>query len=164
MKLYQTGEYYSQSLTRVQPYAYLLPREFDPAATGERRYPLLILLHGLTGGHKDWPTYTRIARYLSAYRLIVAFPNGGDGWYTNAVNDGERREDDLIQDFLPQLQDRFPLLPPGRAWRICGRSMGGYGAVKIALKYPMRFSSAFSHSGALERPMTAYQHPVFGEP
>jgi putative tributyrin esterase len=160
----QKGEYYSHSLSRWQPYAYLAPEEFCASRGGDRNYPLLVMLHGRTGCYLDWPTYTRIARYAAHYRLIVAFPEGGDGWYTNAMQGGERYEDDILQDFLPHLQQNLPLISAGRAWGIGGLSMGGYGAIKIALKYPLLFSVAISHSGSLERPMTTAWHPVFGDP
>ena len=157
----QTGSYFSQALDREQPYTYLLPYGYDP----ERAYPLLVLLHGWSSDHQGWTTYTRLARYVAAYDLIVACPDGGsDGWYTNAVHAGERREDDITMDFASHLKSRFALVPRGRGWGIGGLSMGGYGAVKIALKYPHMFSVAVSHSGAFEKMQTKKVHPVFGDP
>jgi putative tributyrin esterase len=159
-----TGEYYSQALRRLQPYACYLPRHRETGTEATQQYPLLVMLHGLNGNYLDWANHTRIARYLAPYRLIVVFPEGGDGWYTNAVQEGERCEDDLIQDFLPYLQRTLPLMPSGKGWGIGGLSMGGYGAVKLALKYPALFSIAISHSGALEKPNISTPHPVFGDP
>ncbi len=155
-----TGSYVSQALDREQPYTYLLPHDYDPART----YPLLVLLHGIGSDYRGWTTYTRIARYVAAYDLIVACPDGDSGWYTNAANGGERREDDIIQDFVGHLQATFPLVPPGKGWGIGGLSMGGYGAVKIAIKHPQFFGTAVSHSGAFEKMQTASVHPVFGDP
>ncbi len=159
----QTGTYYSNALGREQPYAYLLPpgAQANTGADGAR-YPLLVMLHGHSGKYTDWPTYTRIARYVRAYSLIVAFPDGGNGWYTNAYDGSERREDDLIQDFVPHLQNNLPLAPPGKAWGLGGLSMGGYGAVKLALKHPKLFSVGVSHSGVLKNLQTIPPHPVYG--
>ena len=155
-----TGAYFSQALDREQPYAYMLPTGYTP----ERSYPLLVLLHGLNSDYKGWTTYSRVARYVAAYDLIVACPDGGAGWYTNAANGGERREDDITQDFVGHLRATFSLVPPGHGWGIGGLSMGGYGAVKIALKHPHLFPVAVSHSGAFEKMQTATAHPVFGDP
>jgi S-formylglutathione hydrolase FrmB len=160
----QTGRYFSQALGREQPYAYLLPAETESLPTQERRYPLLVLLHGRDGGYQDWAANTRIARYAAAYSLCIAFPDGGNGWYTNAADGSARYEDDLIQDFLPHLQATLPVLPPGKHWGIGGLSMGGYGAIKLALKHPELFSLAVSHSGALEKWRVPEPHPVFGDP
>jgi S-formylglutathione hydrolase FrmB len=160
----QNRTYWSQALGREQAYVCLLPEEAAGSPTEGRRYPLLVLLHGLGGGPADWVTNTRLARYLAAYDLIAACPDGASGWYTNAFDGSARYEDDLIQEFLPHLQATLPLQPPGKAWGIGGLSMGGYGAVKLALKHPKLFSVAVSHSGAFALPMVKAAHPVFGDP
>jgi putative tributyrin esterase len=156
------GAYHSHALGREQPYAYMLPTSAGEDA--ERRYPLLLLLHGLAGNHLDWPTQTRLARYAAAYDLCIAFPEGGTGWYTNAYDGTADYEDDLVQCLLPHLQGTLPLLPPGRQWAIGGLSMGGYGAVKIALRHPRLFSLAVSHSGAFGMARSREPHPIFGDP
>ncbi len=157
-----TGVYTSRSLEREMPFAYTLPdaAEHEPNA----RFPLLVLLHGLNADHRSALTATRIARYASAYRLIVAFPEGGLGWYTNAADGTARHEDDLIEDFLPHLRSTLPLAEPRKAWAVAGMSMGGYGAVKLALKHGLLFGTAMAHSGAFEKPKTPEVHPVFGHP
>jgi putative tributyrin esterase len=161
----QTGTYYSQALGREQPYGYLLPYDLDSGPSDpEMRYPLLVLLHGRDGGYTDWVTFTRIARYLAAHELIVAFPEGDNGWYTNAVDGSARNEDDLIEDFLGQIQQSLPVVQTHQSWGIGGLSMGGYGAVKLAFKYPHIFSLAISFSGALEKPRMPEAHPIFGDP
>lgn len=96
--------------------------------------------------------------------MVVAFPDGGEnGWYTDGLN-GERYEADLLEGFLPSLQERVRLCPSGKAWGIGGFSMGGYGAVKIALKHSGLFGLALSHSGAFAITQTPEVHPVFGDP
>jgi len=150
--------YYSRALGRNQQYGCWLP---DDAGRGERRYPLMILLHGLNGDWRDWSQYSRIARHLAGQDIIVACPDGGNGWYTNAVNGGERYEDDIMGGLLPHLEASLPILP-GSARAIGGLSMGGYGAVKLALKYPREFRIAVSHSGAFDVTSRAQDHPVFG--
>ncbi len=156
----KTGVYYSAALACDQPYSWIAPTPRSP----EERFPLLVILHGLGGNHLDWSTHSRIARYAAAYRMVIAFPDGGDGWYTNAVQGGERREDDIIQDFVPHLQSIFPLRPPGSAWAIEGLSMGGYGALKLAMKHTDIFSVGVSHSGSVEKTSLPAIHPVFGDP
>jgi S-formylglutathione hydrolase FrmB len=156
---FEERSYDSRSLGRRQPYACFLP---PGAAHSGRAYPLLILLHGVTGDFADWARYTRLARYLQGEELIVVCPDGDEGWYTNGVNSGERREDDILEDLLPHLERTLPLLPwPARA--IGGLSMGGYGAVKLALKHPVAFRVAVSHSGALDITSRPEPHAVFGD-
>ncbi|HZT43455.1 MAG TPA: alpha/beta hydrolase family protein [Chthonomonadaceae bacterium] len=157
-----SGQYASRALGRMQPFAYYLPE--DSAGTEEPRYPMLALLHGLNGSYRDWPTHTRLAAYAAAMPLVIVFPDGGNGWYTNAAEGSARYEDDFVQDFLPHIQATLPVREPGRAWGIGGLSMGGYGAVKLALKYPQLFSVAVSHSGSFEKMRIPESHPVFGDP
>ena len=142
-----------------------------------RRYPLLLLLHGLTGNHLTWLTQTGLASYAARYSFFIVCLEGRESWYTNSVEmppDTDdlsspscpaygRYEDDLIQDFLPHIQAKLPLLPAGKHWAIGGMSMGGYGAIRIALTHGRLFSLALSHSGAFEYPQRQETHPVFGE-
>jgi putative tributyrin esterase len=154
-----TREYFSKPLSRSQPYACYRPAGSE---TSGRQYPLLVLLHGATGCWRDWGRYTRLARYLAGNQLIVVCPDGGDGWYTNAVADGERREDDIMNALLPHLEATLPIVQGG-ARAIGGLSMGGYGAVKLALKYPGQFQAAVSHSGAFDITTRPQPNPVYGD-
>lgn len=161
----QTACYFSNSLQRQQPFGYLTPPEWEGNLYSETlRYPLLILLHGVNGNYREWYEKTRVGAYLNSYKMVVVFADGGNGWYTNGVGEEGRREDDLICDLLPFVQSTLPVLPPGKAWGIGGLSMGGYGAVKSALKHPELFSVGVSHSGSLEKSLIPEPHPVFGHP
>lgn len=161
----QTGTYLSSALGCEQSYTYIAPAawngELDAVTT---RYPLFVLLHGRNSDHTQWARYTRLARYAAAYALVFVCPDGGNSWYTNAADGSARREDDIIQDFLPHIQETLPILASGKAWGIGGLSMGGYGAVKLALKYPRLFSLAVGHSGAYDKMKTPKPDPVFGDP
>jgi len=155
----QDLEYYSKALSRTQLYRCLVPKD---AGAQSRQYPLLLLLHGFGGTFRDWTTYTRITRHLAGQSLIVVCPDGGNGWYTNAADGSECREDDLIHDLLPHLEATLPVRT-GRKRAIAGLSMGGYGAIKLALKHPELFSCAASHSGAMDIAARGGSHPVFGD-
>ncbi|HLJ53831.1 MAG TPA: alpha/beta hydrolase family protein [Chthonomonadaceae bacterium] len=158
--LYEERAYHSASLHREQSYACMLP---DGAIASGRRYPLLVLLHGHSGGFRDWAACTRIRKYLAGRNLIVVCPDGGNGWYTNGVAGGERREDDIMEDLLPAVERELPVLPaPARA--VAGLSMGGFGAVKLALKHPGAFRIAASHSGAFAVTERPERSAIFGDP
>jgi putative tributyrin esterase len=156
----EVREYYSKSLGTTQKYRAILPQG---VAESDRTYPLLLLLHGFAGDCGNWLQLTRAARYLALYSIVTVCPDRDSGWYTNAAGDGERREDDIMLDLLPHLEAALPLKPyPARA--IGGISMGGYGAVKLALKHPRSFCLAVSHSGALDITGRPERHRVFGDP
>ena len=152
--------YFSKALDREQPYRALVPTDLEP---GEK-LPLIVMLHGYDADCSAWLTQTRAAAQLRKYRVAAVFPEGARGWYTDAFDGSARYETDVIQDLTEEILKRLPIKDPGPAWAIGGFSMGGYGAIKLALKYTHLFGTAFSHSGAVERMLKEDVHPVFGDP
>jgi S-formylglutathione hydrolase FrmB len=135
----------SSALGRTMRYRVLVPADYD---FSERRYPVLYLLHGLTGDYRDWTTRTNLADYSRALPLIVVMPDGENQWYTNAVNGGARFEDYVTGDLPADVVGKFRTVNSRYGRAIAGLSMGGYGALKIALKRPALYAVAGSFSGA----------------
>ena len=138
--------FHSPALQREMPYRVLLPAGYE---TSSRRYPVLYLLHGLDGRYTDWTERTKLAQHLSGLDLIVVTPEGANSWYVN-WHDGaaERWEDYLVVDLVAEIDARFRTDARREARFIAGLSMGGYGALRVALKHPRRYSFAASLSGA----------------
>ena len=157
-----TGSYFSNSLKKDQPFSYIVPESYSSGDSDA--YPLIVLLHGRDSHHYEWAKYTRLERYAATCEAVFVCPEGGNGWYTNSFDGNERYEDDIINDLIPNIRQNFRVMEPGRSWAVGGFSMGGYGAVKLALKHFKLFGSAFSHSGALEKAMQPKISPVFGDP
>jgi S-formylglutathione hydrolase FrmB len=87
--------------------------------------------------------------------LIVA-PEGRRSFYINSADGSVRYNDFLLQEFIPQIESKYRILP-GRAGRaISGISMGGYGALRFAFAHPELFSAVSAQSAALitESPQT----------
>ena len=108
-------------------------------------FHVMFLLHGLSDDHTIWSRRTSIERYVEGLPLIVVMPNGGRGFYCDAVQ-GFAYETALAEELPAIIEGYFPTKLP---WCATGLSMGGYGAAKLALKYPERFKSGHSQSGAL---------------
>lgn len=108
-------------------------------------YHVMFLLHGLSDDHSIWLRRTSIERYVQGLPLIVVMPDGGRGFYTDAVAGAKFFT--AIGEEMPAFIEHF-FRPEGK-WCATGLSMGGYGAIKLALRRPDRFVSAVSHSGAL---------------
>ena len=64
-------------------------------------------------------------------------PEGGSSYYTNAVDPPQDRyEDYIVKDLICDVERKFPVAA-GRSNRaIVGVSMGGFGAVNLALRHP----------------------------
>ena len=77
----ETVKFESKLVGKSLPYNVVLPADYDTSRT--TRYPVLYLLHGVSGHYTDWTTRTNLADYAAQYRLIVVTPEGNDSWYTD---------------------------------------------------------------------------------
>lgn len=135
-------------MKREMPYRVILP--FRYKAEKEKLYPVIYLLHGLTGHFNDWTERTKIAEYATEYRFIIVMPEGGDGWYTDsATASNDKYESYIIKELIPEIDRRFRTIANRENREIAGLSMGGFGAVKFGLKYPEKFALVGSFSGVL---------------
>lgn len=138
---------------KALPYRVLLPADY---ATSSKRYPVLYLLHGLTGNENDWWERSKLTDYAGRYHLIIVTPGVGDSWYANSAGDpAARYEDAVIKDLIPHIDAQYRTLAKREGRAIAGLSMGGLGALKFALRYPEMFAFAASFSGAFDVPLTA---------
>ncbi len=138
---FATIHYSSRSLRKASSFNVVFPEE--PAAP--RPWAAFYLLHGLSDDNTIWTRRTSIERYVAGWPMVVVMPDGGRGFYTNAV-EGDAYEDDLIKDVMGLVERTFPVKPDRSARAIGGLSMGGYGAIKLGLKHPEMFASVHSHS------------------
>lgn len=119
-------------------------------------FPTLYLLHGLSDDSTTWVRRTNVERYVEKLPLIVVMPDGGRGWYTDSItNPTAAVETFIVRDLIGFVDTVFSTVAERRGRAICGQSMGGFGAFKLALKHPGLFCAAASMSGAflLDRPL-----------
>jgi len=152
--------FHSASLNREMHYRVLLPANYDASA---ERYPTLFLLHGLYGDYKNWSTLTSLANYARNLKLIIAMPDADSSWYVDSATDSEDKyEDYIVQDFIKEIDTHYRTLPQRATRAVAGLSMGGYAAVKFALKYPSLFADAGGISAALDASADLDEtHPEF---
>ena len=144
----ETVQFQSTVINRTLPYNVILPTDYDTSKT--TRYPVLYLLHGLTGHYSDWVLRTNVADYAAQYRMIVVTPEGNDGWYTDsAIVSTDKYETYILKELLPDVQKRYRTIEARYGRGIAGLSMGGYGSIKFGLKSPSTFVFSGSMSGAL---------------
>jgi S-formylglutathione hydrolase FrmB len=137
----------SAALGRAITYRVLLPDDYGRSA---RRFPVLYLLHGLDGHYDDWSTRTQLAERARTLPLVIVMPEGEDSWYTNAADGTGRFEDYIDADLVRDVETKYRVIRARYGRAIAGLSMGGYGAIKIALKHPSLFAAAGSLSGAFD--------------
>ncbi len=138
----------SRLMNRDMPYRVVLP--FDHSTRNTKRYPVVYLLHGLTGHYDNWTDKTRLAKLAASQNLIIVTPEGDDGWYTDSSSKpNDKYESYIVKELIPEIDRKFRTIADRDHRAIAGLSMGGYGAIKFGLKYPEMFVVAGSFSGAL---------------
>ncbi|HWC35430.1 MAG TPA: alpha/beta hydrolase-fold protein [Mycobacteriales bacterium] len=127
----------------------LLPAGYDP----RRRYPLIVALNGLNTDYSWWADW-KLTDPLVPLHAIIVMPEGASGWYTDWWNHGERGgpswETYELDDVLPTILRRYPILPQRRYHALIGTSMGGMGAAYLGGRLPGFFGSVASLSGFVD--------------
>jgi S-formylglutathione hydrolase FrmB len=147
----QTVQFESKLVGKILPYNVLLPVNYNQLDSRTKRYPVIYLLHGLTGHYNNWLDNTRLVDYTAPYEFIIVMPEGNDGWYTDSVSlPTNKYESYILQELIPDVEKRFRAGSERESRAIAGLSMGGYGALKFGVKHPEMFVFAASLSGALD--------------
>ncbi len=143
-------QFFSTALDVTSSVNVILP-EFNQGtntnANQKRKAPkVLYLLHGYRGDHTGWIRKSNVERYAAGYNLAIIMPAVNHSFYCNEAN-GERYWD-YISEELPEVMHHFLNLSdkPEETY-VAGLSMGGYGAMRLALTYPERYAAAASFSG-----------------
>jgi putative tributyrin esterase len=111
--------------------------------------PVLYLLHGLSDDHTAWLRYTSIERYAAARGLAVVMPAAGRSFYADEAHG--HRYWEFVSEELPRVVGQFFQVSKEPADTfVAGLSMGGSGALKLALTHPERYAAAACLSGALD--------------
>ncbi|MBA3807027.1 MAG: esterase family protein [Solirubrobacterales bacterium] len=148
----------------------LLPEGYDQNSA--RRYPVLYLLHGggspsAPAGARDWTEAGGDAQAITAGQpLITVMPSAGNGgWYTNWYNPGAAAPQNWqtfhIEQLIPWIDANLKTIATKQGRAIAGLSMGGYGAMRYAARYPEKFAYAASFSGALNMLDPQQQRTIF---
>lgn len=139
-------EFHSEAMGQHVTYSLYLPD------VGEGPFPVLYQLHGLENSHATWINHSNIVRYAMGLPMAIVFPDSGTGAYLNWLGHdriGKRNyEDMIVKDITGHLKRHFNVTDG--PWAIGGLSMGGYGSMRIGLKYPEMFASIWSHSAKFE--------------
>lgn len=143
----------SKILNKEVAYSVYLPPGYQ---TSQRTYPVVYLLHGYTDDNTGWVQFGEINRYADKAisegtipPMIIVMPNADSSWYINSYDGKENYEDFFVRELVPSVEKQF-LIKGTRAYRaVCGLSMGGYGALILAMKHPELFVASAPLSAAV---------------
>ena len=148
--LLKTGTFY---FALTVEYCVALPADY--ATSAPARYPVLYFLHGLFESARSWSdrggkqTLDDLSSRGEVGKFLVILPDGGKTFYLNSLDGRDRYEDFFLQELAPAIDAKYRTLASPAARGISGTSMGGYGALHLAMRHPDVFGSASAHSAAL---------------
>jgi S-formylglutathione hydrolase FrmB len=151
---HRSVEYEAPSIDGKSNYGIYLPPGYDDAANRERTYPWVIWLHGFNenagrfhsggakvldtlAGEKAIPDLVLVAANASPRTLYLNGESGGDF------------EDLILKDLTAHVEANYRVAKEAERRAIMGVSMGGMGALKMALRHPDMFHAVAVHSSAI---------------
>lgn len=138
----------------VRKVSVYLPPGYD---AGTQRYPVIYYLHGFSGNHAMSPAMVEALDFaIASHRtrpVILVIPDQlttyGGSFYSNSTYFGNW-EDFTAGDLVGYMDQHYRTLADKNSRGITGHSMGGYGALKLAMHHPDIFGSVYALSpGAL---------------
>ena len=149
----QECEMQSDILDCTKKYCVYLPQGY---ADGDKVFPVLYLLHGLTDTQTAWRDKGNVCEIATglietgkAQEMIIVMPDAGttyDGYFNS---DGWCYEDFFFQEFIPHIESTYRVIPDRQHRAIAGLSMGGGGTTWYALNHSEMFSSAYAMSALM---------------
>jgi enterochelin esterase-like enzyme len=145
-----TDEIDSVALRQTRSYNLYLPPNWCELTD----LPLLIMLHGYGGNYTDWVDDGHIDEVADELILageiepiIILMPDGDDSYYIS----GEYGDYEpyIVFELINEVDSQYPTAATGESRSIGGYSMGGFGAMYLALLYPDKFSAVGGHSAAV---------------
>ena len=124
----------------------------------QSQFPVVYLLHGAGADEKWWTgrggaevTLNALIARGQIRPSIVVMPGNGKNWYVDSP--GEKAESAILDELLPYIEAKYRVSKERNARIIGGLSMGGYGALNLALKNADKFCAAMLMSPAAYDPL-----------
>jgi S-formylglutathione hydrolase FrmB len=137
---------------RDASYSVFLPPSYSQ---GDTRYPVVYFLHGLFNDHTSWTMdphgsipamVERLMQDGTLPEMVLVFPDGGRSFYTNQRDGSGDYEDFVVTDLPAFIEATYRVSGRRTSRAIAGTSMGGYGALKIGMRFPDRYVAVAAHS------------------
>ncbi len=145
-----TLQIYSPKMHKEVPCVVIVPDEYNQL---EVKYPVLYLLHGYSGNYLNWITQVpKLKDYVDEFQMIVVCPDGGyNSWYFDSPMDSSVRYESFMTKILvPYIDSSYRTLTDRNHRAICGLSMGGHGALYLAIRHPDLYGAAAAISGGVD--------------
>lgn len=156
-----TDSIHSDILDAYRQYTVYLPASYEKETA--RTYPVLYLLHGMSGVNTSWFNDQRCKDVMDqlvasgeAQEMIIVSPNAGGvvnkDWNGYFNMPGWAYEDFFYKEFLPHIEKTFRVKADKEHRAIAGLSMGGGGCTSYAQRHPEMFCSVYAMSALMNIP------------
>ncbi|HXQ25446.1 MAG TPA: alpha/beta fold hydrolase [Candidatus Acidoferrales bacterium] len=140
----------------------------------KQRYPVVYLLHGYTDNDDNWfgakhvfvDAPAAIDKSIAAdgaREMIVVMPSAYTVYmgsmYSNSVTTGDW-ESFIVRDLVSYIDAHYRTIPDRASRGLAGHSMGGYGTIRLGMKYPEVFSSLYAMSACCLAPSAGSPNPA----
>lgn len=115
--------------------------------------PVVYLLHGYGGKYSDWiKKVPALAELADSYKLMIVCADGNIGsWYFDVPGNPEWQYETYVsKELVGWIDGHYKTIADRNGRGIAGLSMGGHGALMLALKHPDVFSAVGSMSGGVD--------------
>jgi S-formylglutathione hydrolase FrmB len=118
-----------------------------------KKYPVVFLLHGYSGNYASWiKSAPQIEDLADIYDMILVTPDGNfDSWYWDSpVDPSSKYETYIADELISFIDENYSTSKTREARAITGLSMGGHGALYLAIRHQDIFGVAGSLSGGVD--------------
>lgn len=124
----------------------------DAYKQGNQRFPVVYVLHGWSGNAQSWTDTSKIAALADQYKVILVAPDGAyDKWYIDSPGTPKVKYETYVgKEVVDYIDRNFNTIAKKEARAITGLSMGGFGALNIAVNHPDLFGAVGSTSGGVD--------------
>lgn len=144
-------EVYSDKMKRTVKNIVILPEQYDQEAGV--RYPVVYLLHGHGGNETTWSGHTKktLPQDAGKWGVIFVCPDGKNSWYWDSPLDpASQFETYVSKELVGYIDSHYNTVTSSKGRAITGFSMGGHGALWLAINHPDVFGACGSMSGGVD--------------
>ncbi|MGZ3952449.1 MAG: alpha/beta hydrolase [Flavisolibacter sp.] len=138
----------SASMKKTIKAVVILPDDYKDA----QALPVVYLLHGYSGNYADWITKAKgFEKAADLYQVIIVCPDGNNSWYWDSpVDSNFKYETYVSKELVSWIDSKYKTIRNKKGRAITGLSMGGHGALYLALRHQDVFGAAGSMSGGVD--------------
>ena len=120
----------------------------DSYTGGNDSLPVILFLHGYGVDYKNWSDHTNLLKRADDYKMIIVCPDGNrNSWYLDSPIEPESQyKTFFINELVPWIKKNFRTNQMG----ITGLSMGGHGALYLAIRHPELFDAVSGISSGVD--------------